>query len=218
MANVLITGCSSGFGLLTALEFARKGDHVFATMRNMAKAGALEQQRDAEKLPIDILQLDILDQASVDGAIATAGRIDVLINNAGMELRSPIEDASDAEIRRQFETNVFGTMRVIHAVLPAMRKRGSGTIVNLSSVAGIIGVPYGGYYSATKHALEAISETMHYELSSFGVRVISIEPGAFHTEFGNNTFTAAGFNEQSAYWDLSERFAVARTKLNPAEG
>lgn len=218
MASVLITGCSSGFGLLTALEFARKGDHVFATMRNVAKASALEKIRDAEKLPIEIVQLDILDDASVAAAFAKAGQIDVLVNNAGMELRSPIEEASEAEIRKQFETNVFGTLRVIHAVLPAMRARGSGTIVNLSSVAGIVGVPYGGYYSATKHALEAITETMHFELSSFGVRVISIEPGAFRTELGSNAFTAARFDEKSAYWGLSERFAAARTKLAPAEG
>jgi NAD(P)-dependent dehydrogenase (short-subunit alcohol dehydrogenase family) len=216
MANVLITGCSSGFGLLTALEFARKGDHVFATMRNTSKAGELTKARDAEKLAIDVLQLDLLDPASITKAVADAekaGPIDVLVNNAGMELRSPIETAHEDEVRAQFETNVFGTLRVTHAVLPKMRARRSGTIVNLSSIGGIVSVPYGGYYAATKHALEAISEAMHYELHSFGVRVIVIEPGAFPTEFGSNAFFSRAFTKASPYWKLRERFEAGRLKM-----
>ena len=216
MANVLITGCSSGFGLLAALEFARKGDHVFATMRNTAKAGELERARDAEKLPIEILRLDLLDATSITKAVAAAevsGPIDVLVNNAGMELRSPIEIADEDEVRAQFETNVFGTLRVTRAVLPKMRERRSGTIVNLSSVAGIVSVPYGGYYAASKHALEAISEAMHYELHSFGVRVIIIEPGAFPTEFGGNAFPARAFTEASPYYALREGFEAGRRKM-----
>jgi NAD(P)-dependent dehydrogenase (short-subunit alcohol dehydrogenase family) len=221
MANVLITGCSSGFGLLTALEFARKGDHVFATMRNPNKAVELERTRDAEKLPIEVLQLDILDDASVSRAVAEAtkrGPIDVLVNNAGMELRAPIEEADDEEVRKQFDTNVFGTLRVIRAVLPAMRERKAGTIVNLSSIGGIVAPPYAGFYAATKHALEAISEAMHYELASFGVRVIVIEPGGFATAFRDNAFNARRFNESSPYWDLSQRFGVALDRLTRPEG
>jgi len=216
MANVLITGCSSGFGLLTALEFARKGDRIFATMRNTAKAGELEKARDAENLPIDILQLDLLDADSITKAVATAenaGPIDVLVNNAGMELRSPIEIADEDEVRAQFETNVFGTLRVTRAVLPQMRARRSGTIVNLSSIGGIVSVPYGGYYAASKHALEAISEAMHYELHSFGVRVIVIEPGAFPTEFGGNAFPSRAFTEASPYFALRARFEAGRQKM-----
>src|SRR5262245_22401825 len=136
MANVLITGCSSGFGLLTALRFARAGDRVFATMRTPAKApdelrGAIERER----LPVALLRLDVCDQASIDAALREAGPLDVLVNNAGIECRSSIEDASDEDVRRQFDTNVFGTLRVIRAVLPAMRDRRRGTIVNLSSIA-----------------------------------------------------------------------------------
>ncbi len=217
MANVLITGTSSGFGMLMALQFARKGDRVFATMRTTAKATELQKRAAAENLKIGVLQLDILDDKSVSAAVEEAtkigGAIDVLINNAGMELRSSIEDADDDEIRRQFDTNVFGTMRVIRAVLPAMRERGAGTIVNLSSIAGIVAPPYGGFYSASKHALEAISEALHYELSAFGVRVIVIEPGAFDTQFNSNAFDARRFNETSPYHDLSQRFAASFSKL-----
>jgi NAD(P)-dependent dehydrogenase (short-subunit alcohol dehydrogenase family) len=223
MANVLITGCSSGFGLLTALEFARRGDRVFATMRNTSKAGALQEAAGAENLSVTVLPLDVLDDASVASAVKSAtdaaGPIDVLVNNAGWALRSPIEEADDDEIRKQFETNVFGTMRVIRAVLPAMRERRAGTIVNVSSIGGIVGAPYEGFYSATKHALEAISEVMHYELSSFGVRVVVIEPGGFDTEFGNNIiesrrFAAAG----SPYRELGERFRAALLKLRAPDG
>ena len=221
MANVLITGCSSGFGLLAALEFARKGDHVFATMRNPNKAVELERIRDAEKLPIEVLQLDILDDASVSRAVAEAtkrGPIDVLVNNAGIELRSPIEEADDDEVRRQFDTNVFGTLRVIRAVVPGMRERGTGVVINVSSIAGIVPPPYAGFYAASKHALEAISEALHYELSSFGVRVAVIEPGGFATEFRANAFEARRFNESSPYWDLSQRFGVALDRLMRPEG
>ena len=209
MANIVITGCSSGFGLLTAVEFARKGDHVFATMRNTAKAGELEKARDAENLPIDILQLDLLDAGSITKAVAEtekAGPLDVLVNNAGMELRSPIEIADEDEVRAQFETNVFGTLRVTRAVLPKMRERRAGTIVNLSSIGGVVSVPYGGYYAASKHALEAISEAMHYELHSFGVRVIVIEPGGFPTDFSSNVAVAKAFTPDSPYFGLNERF------------
>ena len=213
MANILITGTSSGFGYLTALEFARKGDRVFATMRNLDKAGPLKEAAAAEKLPITVSRLDLLDEASITSAIAQAeadaGPLDVLVNNAGMELRSSIEDASEEEIRKQFETNVFGTVRAIKAVLPGMRERRAGTIVNLSSIGGIVSVPYGGYYAATKHALEAITEAMHYELSPFGVRVISIQPGAFPTDFGSNAFSAAKFNDASPYHTGAQNFEKA---------
>jgi NAD(P)-dependent dehydrogenase (short-subunit alcohol dehydrogenase family) len=220
MANVLITGCSSGFGLLAALEFARRGDRVFATMRDLAKAGELKDATAKENLSVDLLKLDLLDQASIDAAIAQAQReapIDVLVNNAGFEVRSSIEDASEDEIRSQFETNVIGTLRVMRAVLPDMRKRGSGVIVNLSSVAGIVGVPFAGYYSASKHALEAITEALHYEVRPLGLRVALVEPGAFETAFGSNIVRAKKFNESSPYWQTSERFHVARGKLSNPE-
>ncbi len=222
MSNVLITGCSSGFGLLTALEFARKGDRVFATMRNLDKATALKDAAAKENLQISLLRLDLLDDSTiasaVDQAEADAGPIDVLVNNAAMELRSPIEEATEDEVRRQFETNVFGTLRVIRRVLPRMRQRGGGTIVNLSSIGGIVAAPYAGYYSATKHAVEAISEAMHYEVKPFGVRVVLIEPGAFPTEFGSNAFMAASFNESSPYHAGAQGFERAFERMRAPDG
>jgi NAD(P)-dependent dehydrogenase (short-subunit alcohol dehydrogenase family) len=220
MANVLITGCSSGFGLLAALEFARRGDRVVATMRDLSKAAKLKAAAESEKLNVELLRLDLLDQASIDTAIADAQRdapIDVLVNNAGFEVRSSIEDASEDEIRSQFETNVIGTLRVMRAVLPGMRERGSGVIINLSSVAGIVGVPFAGYYSASKHAIEAITEALHYEVRPLGLRVALVEPGAFETAFGANIVRAKNFNESSPYWQTSERFHAARGKLSNPE-
>lgn len=215
MANVLITGTSSGFGKLAALAFARNGDTVFATMRNTSKGADLERIRDEEKLSLRVLQLDVLDEASIARAVAEAGRIDVLVNNAGFELRSPIELADEDEVRSQFDTNVFGVLRLIRAVVPQMRERKSGTVINVSSVAGIVGVPYGGLYSATKHAVEAISEVLHYELHPFNIRVAIVEPGAFETEFGGNIVRARRFSADSPYSDMMERFNQGREKLNP---
>ena len=223
MANVLITGTSSGFGYLTALEFARKGDHVFATMRNLEKSAQLKESAASEKLPISFLRLDLLDDRSIQTAVrqaeADAGPIDVLVNNAAMALRSSIEDASEDEVRKQFETNLFGTLRVIKHVLPGMRERRFGTIVNLSSISGIVSVPYDGYYAATKHAIEAISEAMHYEVRQFGVRVVIIEPGGFPTELRNNAFQAAKADESSAYHKNAQRFEKANeSRLRAPEG
>lgn len=147
MANVLITGCSSGFGLLTALHFARQGDKVFATLRDPAKGGELQRACRAESLELEILELDLLDSDSVDAAAKhaeTAGPLDVLVNNAGMEVRGPIEETEEDEVRLQFDTNVFGTLRVIRAILPGMRERRAGTIVTVSSIAGLVSRPFGG--------------------------------------------------------------------------
>ena len=180
MGNILITGCSSGFGLLSAAHFARKGDRVFATLRDLARGLELERIRQAEDLAIEILQLDVLDSSSVEAAVKRAeadGPIDALINNAGIEVRGSIEDISEQEARLQFDTNVHGALRMIRAVLPGMRQRGSGTIVNISSIGGLVGRPFGGLYAATKHALEAISEALYFEVQPFGVRVAVVEPG-----------------------------------------
>ena len=165
MATALITGCSSGFGLLAALS-SRAGHRVVATMRDPAR-GELARAAGDEVCRSDPAARRLRRRAG-DRAVARAkadhGPLDVLVNNAGIELRSSIEDASEADIRRQFETNVFGAVRVIQAVLPAMRARRAGTIVNVSSIAGLVSRPYGGFYAASKHALEAISEALHYEL------------------------------------------------------
>lgn len=212
MANVLITGCSSGFGMLAALEYARRGHLVHATMRDVAKAGDLKRAAEAENLDITVLPLDVLDAGSIERAVADASAsapIDVLVNNAGFEIRGPIEEIDDDEAKRQFDTNVFGLLRVVRAVAPAMRQRRSGTIINLSSVAGIVAPPYGGIYGASKHAVECISEAMYYEMKPFGIRVAIIEPGAFVTGFGGNIITAKRFSEASPYWNGFKSFDVA---------
>jgi NAD(P)-dependent dehydrogenase (short-subunit alcohol dehydrogenase family) len=218
MSNVLITGCSSGFGLHTALEFARKGDRVFASLRNLSKSGPLERARREEGLSIEVLRLDVLDAESVEAAVKqveAAGPIDVLVNNAGMEVRGPIEETDDDEARLQLDTNVLGTLRVIRAVLPAMRARRSGTIVNVSSIAGLVARPFGGLYAASKHALEAISEALHYEVQPFGIRIILIEPGQYATELLANAVVARRFTPESPYWERSLRFEEALGRLSP---
>jgi NAD(P)-dependent dehydrogenase (short-subunit alcohol dehydrogenase family) len=219
MANVLITGCSSGFGLLTALRFARAGDRVVATMRAPEKAPAeLTGPIAAEKLPITLGRLDVCDPASVAAGVRAAGDVDVLVNNAGIELRSSIEDASDDDVHKQFDTNVFGTLRVMRAVLPQMRARKRGTIVNLSSIAGLVARPFGGLYSATKHAIEAITESLHFEAGPLGIRVVLIEPGAYGTRLLDNAFPGRRFTPASPYWPISERFEEALGRLRAVTG
>ena len=217
MATVLITGCSSGFGKLSALHFARKGDTVFASMRNIAKADELEQAKQAEGLPIEIVQLDVTDDASVEGAVRqvidASGGIDVLVNNAGLGHHGPVEETDDDEVKEIFETNFFGALRVTRAVTPKMREQKSGTIVNVSSLAGRVVAPYGGIYSASKYALEAASEALHYELHPFGIRVLLIEPGGFETAIESNRRLSRRFTEGSPYLELEQRFEQSLTRL-----
>ncbi len=217
MATVLITGCSSGFGKLSALHFARKGDTVFASMRNTAKAGELEQAKQAESLPIEIVQLDVTDDASVEGAVRqvidAAGGIDVLVNNAGLGHHGPVEETDDDEVKEIFETNFFGTLRVARAVVPKMREQKSGTIVNVSSLAGRVAAPFAGIYSASKYALEAASEALYYELHPFGIRVLLIEPGGFETAIEGNRRLSRRFTEGSPYAELEQRFEQSLTRL-----
>ena len=209
MASVLVTGCSSGFGKLTAVLFARHGHTVFATMRDTAKAGPMAAMAAEEGLDVRVLPLDVTDTASVDAAVAEAGPLDVVVNNAGIELRGPIEELADDEVLAQFDTNVFGVIRVVRAVLPGMRERRSGVIVNVSSIAGLVARPFAGAYSASKHALEAISESLHHELRPFGIRIAVVEPGQFETDLLANATGAAGFGPDSPYRASSESFDVA---------
>jgi NAD(P)-dependent dehydrogenase (short-subunit alcohol dehydrogenase family) len=219
MATVLITGCSSGFGLLTALAFARRDHRVVATMRDPARDEELARTVRAERLPVTVLPLDVRDPAQVTATVARAeadhGPLDVLVNNAGIELRSSIEDADEADVRRQFDTNVFGTVRMIQAVLPRMRERRAGTIVNLSSIAGLVSRPFGGFYAASKHAVEAITEALHYEVSPFGIRVLLIEPGQYGTRLLDNAYLGKRFTPASPYWERSTRFDEHIRRLAP---
>jgi NAD(P)-dependent dehydrogenase (short-subunit alcohol dehydrogenase family) len=169
---------------------ARRGYRVFATMRNLDGASYLRADAAKENLDIDIRQLDVTDPDSVTHAVAQAvresGRIDVLVNNAGLGTAGPLEDFTDEDIKAVFETNFFGAVRTTRAVLPMMRSQRSGTIVMMSSISGLRTFNFMSVYSASKFALEAMSNGLRYELRPFGIRVVLIEPGNFRTRMGAN--------------------------------
>jgi NAD(P)-dependent dehydrogenase (short-subunit alcohol dehydrogenase family) len=175
MARVLITGCSSGFGRASAIELTKRGHEVVATAR---KPEVLVDLDVAAKF-----RLDVDDDASVAETVAAAGPIDVLVNNAGFGIHAPFEKAPIAEAKRVFETNVFGVMRTTQAVLPGLRERGDGVIVNVSSVAGRAASPFSAVYGGSKWAVEGMTEALFHEVGHFGIRVHLIEPGAFDTGF-----------------------------------
>jgi NADP-dependent 3-hydroxy acid dehydrogenase YdfG len=180
---VLITGCSSGIGRATALRLAGAGWPVWATARRPDAIG------DLADAGCRVLALDVTDEDSMTAAVAEvereAGAVGVLINNAGYSQSGAVETVPLEAVRRQFETNVFGLVRLTQLVLPKMRAQGWGKVVNLGSMGGKLTFPGGGHYHATKHALEALSDALRFELRGFGVDVILIEPGLITTEFGN---------------------------------
>lgn len=183
----LVTGASSGIGRATALLLARSGYRVFATVRSEARAEVL--RADAEGLPLEILRLDLADEAGatsvVQEVLRRAGRIDVLVNNAGYAKLGAVEDLPRADLRHQFEVNVFGAMQLAREVLPTMRAQRSGRIVNVSSLAGKVSVPLMGAYCASKFALEAFSDALRAEVKPAGVRVVLVEPGPVATNFNH---------------------------------
>src|ERR687889_785504 len=189
----VVTGSSTGIGYETSLILARNGFLTYATMRNLNKSENIRLVATEENLPIQIKQLDVTDDLSVTNAIqaisSEAGRIDVLVNNAGYGLNGAFEDLAMHEIKAQYETNVFGLIRTTQAVLPIMRKH-KGTIVNISSGAGRFGFPGGSAYVSTKFAIEGLSESMSYELERFGVRVVIDESGVIRTNFGDGSVIA----------------------------
>jgi NAD(P)-dependent dehydrogenase (short-subunit alcohol dehydrogenase family) len=177
----VVTGASSGIGYATATALKNAGYRVFGTSRRAA-AGRSDD--------VTMLTCDVTDEASVakliDDVLAEAGRIDLLVNNAGIGLLGGAEESSTAQARALFDVNVFGVLRLINAVLPTMRRQGTGRIVNLSSVLGIIPGPYLALYSSTKHAIEGYSESLDHELRPFGIRVVLIEPAYTRTSFEEN--------------------------------
>jgi NAD(P)-dependent dehydrogenase (short-subunit alcohol dehydrogenase family) len=189
MFNIVITGASRGIGLAAALELARAGHQVFATMRNPAGSPELGEQAAKEKLPLRIETMDVDSDESVKaafGRILAQGPVDVLVNNAGIERTGSIEETPLADFRTCMETNYFGAIRCIQAVVQPMRERGSGAIINVTSVAGKISLSPMAPYSASKFALEALSEALAQELRAFGVRVAIVEPGIIDTRMARN--------------------------------
>jgi NAD(P)-dependent dehydrogenase (short-subunit alcohol dehydrogenase family) len=186
----VVTGSSSGIGLATSIALARNGYLTYATMRNLAKRDSIQSIADKQHLSIRVVQLDVTDENSIKSAIQSilseAGRIDLLVNNAGYVLTGAFEDIGINEIKALYETNVFGVIRVTQAVLPIMRKQGSGRIINISSGAGRIGYPGGSAYVSSKFALEGLSESMAYEIEQFGIRTVLVEPGFVRTKIGEN--------------------------------
>jgi NAD(P)-dependent dehydrogenase (short-subunit alcohol dehydrogenase family) len=180
-AKILITGTSSGIGLATALELGRAGHQVYATMRNPARAPELGERVAQEKLPTSILTMDVDSDRSVTECFAAVGPIDVLVNNAGIERHGSVEELPMEEFRATMETNYFGALRCIRQVVPGMRERRSGCIINVSSVAGKIAGLSMAAYTASKFALEALSEALAGEMKPFGVRVAIVQPGIIET-------------------------------------
>jgi NAD(P)-dependent dehydrogenase (short-subunit alcohol dehydrogenase family) len=203
MSRALVTGCSTGIGRATAVELTKRGFAVVATARRPATIDDLDVAA--------TLALDVDSDESVAAAVAAAGPIDVLVNNAGFGVVGPVETVPLAEVRRMFETNVFGVIRMIQAVLPQMRERGSGTIVNVTSLAGRVAPPLDGFYSATKFGVEGLSEALHYEVGHFGIRVVLVEPGVIETRFGDNVRRFG--EEDPPYDELVEQWEGARDRL-----
>ena len=204
MSVVLITGCSSGIGLETALAFARRGDTTYATMRNLAKADRLLERAKEDDVTVELLALDVTDDTSVAAAItqieADHGAVDVLVNNAGIGHDGAVENIDIDDARAVMETNLWGAVRTIRAALPAMRAKGAGVIINVTSVAGRVpGTGYMGWYSASKHALNALSEALTMELQGLGVRVACIEPGFFSTDIMQNVNVVEEIDESDPY-------------------
>ena len=195
----VVTGSSSGIGYETSLLLARNQFTTYATMRNMSKSDGLREIASKENIPLNVTQLDVNNDSSVNNAIDSVikeiGRIDILVNNAGYDLFGSLEESSLEEIKQQFETNVFGVIRTTKAVIPTMRKQGNGTIVNISSVGGTVGLlPFISAYHASKFAIEGFTESLRQELADFNINIILIEPGSISSNFMDNMKTAKGFD------------------------
>jgi NAD(P)-dependent dehydrogenase (short-subunit alcohol dehydrogenase family) len=194
LSVAVVTGSSSGIGLAASLALAKNGYLTYATMRNLAKQDSIQSVAEKEHLPVRTVQLDVTDENSVKNAIQSilseSGRIDLLVNNAGYGMTGAFEDIGMDEIKSLYETNVFGVIRVTQAVLPIMRKQGSGRIINISSGAGRIGYHGGSAYVSSKFALEGLSESMAFEVEQFGIKTVLVEPGFIRTNFAENIVTA----------------------------
>jgi len=214
---ILVTGSTSGFGRLMVETLARQGYIVFAGMRAAAgkNAPAAEELRalaQRERLALQIVEIDVTDDASVERAIAviieTAGRLDVVVNNAGVAYSGPLEAFTLEQVRQQFETNVFSVLRVNRAVLPQMREQGSGLLLQIGSIVGRLGMPYLGLYGATKFALEGLTESYRSELAPFGIDAAILEPGTFPTSISANRQVAADAERLALYQAAMNAFTA----------
>src|SRR5437660_5630425 len=206
----IVTGSSSGIGYETALVLARNGFRTYATMRNLDKAKGISDIAKKEGLQLHTIKLDVIDEKYVNDAIKTiksdARRIDVLVNNAGYGLTGSLEDLSMSEIKAQYETKVFGLIRVTKGVLPIMREEKSGIIVRIRSIGGKMAIPLQSAYHGTKFAVEGLSESIAYELEPFGIKVIIIEPGAIKTNFDTGMVVAQkNQNPSSPYYKSMQK-------------
>ncbi|HZB63803.1 MAG TPA: SDR family oxidoreductase [Nitrososphaeraceae archaeon] len=186
----VVTGSSTGIGFETSLLLARNGFYTYATMRDRLKADKIEKIANKENLPLEVLSMDVDNDDSVRNAIHKIidekKKIDIFVNNAGYGLFGALEDISIEEIKKQFETNLFGAIRTIKEILPTMRKQKNGIIINVSSIAGVVGIPAECIYVSTKFALEGLTESISYELQPYGIKVVLVEPGVINTNFVPN--------------------------------
>jgi NAD(P)-dependent dehydrogenase (short-subunit alcohol dehydrogenase family) len=217
MSVVLITGCSTGIGLRTAVAFAQSDNTVVATMRNTAKADGLRKAAADAGVEVEVVKLDVTSDASARSGVAEVlqqhGRVDVLVNNAGVGLTGPVEDFPEDQARATIETNFWGPVRMARLVLPAMRAQGSGVIVNISSMTGRLpAFPAYAFYAAGKHALGALSESLAAEVAPFGIRVICVEPGYYDTALSDTVDNLVGQVDLSSPYADVYRFMLDFSK------
>jgi NAD(P)-dependent dehydrogenase (short-subunit alcohol dehydrogenase family) len=208
MDIAVVTGTSTGIGFATSLHLARHGFRVFAGMRNLGKADPLRSAAAQGRLPVEVIPLDVTSTASITQAFAMVsqhGPVDVLVNNAGIGGATPLELTPEDEHRRMFETNYFGAIGCIQAVLPAMRERRRGTIVNVTSATGLVATPNQIAYSASKWALECAGEALAHEVRRFGIRVVNVEPGVVMTSIFDNSADATRYDKTSPYQPIMRR-------------
>ncbi len=215
--TILVTGSTSGFGRLTVETLARQGYTVFAGMRAIAEKNApaaaeLRTLAEREQLAIHLVEIDVTDDASVEQAIEALirakGRLDVVVNNAGMAYSGPLEAFTLEQVHQQFETNVFGVLRVNRAALPHMRRQGSGLLLHIGSIAGRLALPFLGLYGATKFALEGLTESYRSELAPFGIDVAIIEPGTYPTPIAAKHANAADTERAALYQTALDGFTT----------
>jgi len=222
MGVIVVTGTSSGIGLATAVHFAGLGHRVFATMRDVERADILMKAAADAGVTVEVRPLDVSDgdsvAAAIDGISRDAGRIDVLVNNAAVISMQPWEQEPIAAMQHLFDTNVFGAVRCAQAVIPVMRAHGSGVIVNVASIAGLVFAPVQGPYCASKAALIAFTESLAVELRQFGVRVVAVSPGFFATPMLQKGWDGYEPDAEDPYLDLMRRWSTLYASVGAQAG